>query len=87
MTEFLEMIFYDELERRQARLLNTERAKTGIDANLNSFSWDTATVYDRELVKNLFSLNFIVSHVSVLIFGPTGEKLFLQSIWLYKNKD
>jgi DNA replication protein DnaC len=78
ITEFLEMIFCDELERRQARLLNTKRAKAGIDANLSSFDWDTGTAYDRNLVKNLFSLNFISSHASVLVFGPTGVgKTFL----------
>jgi DNA replication protein DnaC len=78
ITEFLEMIFYDELERRQANLLNTKMKKAGVDLNLESFDWDTTSSYDRELVKNLFSLNFISSHASVLIFGPAGVgKTFL----------
>ena len=51
ITEFLEMIFYDELERRQSRLLNTKMKKAGVDLNLASFDWDTTTVYDRDLVK------------------------------------
>jgi DNA replication protein DnaC len=70
--ELLEMIFYDELERRGARLLNTKMKKAGVDANLGAYDWDTTTIYDRELVKNLFSLSFIEAHASVLIFGPTG---------------
>jgi hypothetical protein len=79
--EFLEMIFYDELERRQANLLNTKMKKAGVDLNLESFDWDTTSSYDRELVKNLFSLNFISSHASVLIFGLQElVKLFLQNI-------
>lgn len=70
--EFLEMIFYDELERRQARLLNTKMKKAGVDANLSVYDWETTTAYDRELTKNLFSLNFIEAHSSALIFGPAG---------------
>jgi len=76
--ELLEMIFYDELERRQARLLNTKMKKAGVDANLSIYNWDTTTIYDRELAKNLFSLNFIENHSSVLLFGPAGVgKTFL----------
>ena len=78
ITEFLEMIFYDELERRQSRLLNSKMKKAGVDLNLAGFDWDTTTVYDRDLVKNLFNLNFIESRSSVLVFGPTGAgKTFL----------
>ena len=45
--EFLEMILFDEWERRQARLLNTKMRKAGVEADLESFSWDTTTAYDR----------------------------------------
>jgi DNA replication protein DnaC len=72
ITEFLEMIFYDELERRQTRLLNSKMKKAGVEAEIGVYGWDTSTAYDRELVKNLFSLNFIEAHSSVLIFGPAG---------------
>jgi len=76
--EFLEMIFSDERERRQARLLNTKMKKAGVDANIDSYSWDTTTTYDRHLARKLFSLVFIETHSSVLIFGPTGVgKTFL----------
>jgi len=56
--EFLEMIFFDEKERRQARLLNS--------------SWDTTTQYDRQLTRKLFTLTFVENHSSVLAYGPTG---------------
>jgi DNA replication protein DnaC len=72
VVELLEMIFYDELERRQAKLLNTKMKKAGVDANLGVYDWDTTTIYDRELAKNLFSLSFLEAHISVLIFGPAG---------------
>ncbi|MHB8153951.1 MAG: ATP-binding protein [Candidatus Humimicrobiaceae bacterium] len=76
--ELLEVIFYDEWERRKARLLNTKMKKAGVDSNLYSYSWDTTTAYDRELVRRLMSLAFIESHYSVLVFGPTGVgKTFL----------
>lgn len=76
--EFLEMIFFDEREKRQARLLNSKMKKAGVDANIESYSWDSTTVYDRSLVRKLFSLAFVEAYSSVLIFGPTGVgKTFL----------
>ncbi|MCL4385170.1 MAG: ATP-binding protein [Cyanobacteria bacterium] len=77
-TEFLEMIFYDELERRQTKLLNSKMKKAGVDSELGVYDWETSTVYDREIVKGLFCLDFIASHHSVLVFGPAGVgKTFL----------
>jgi DNA replication protein DnaC len=70
--EFLEMILYDEKERRQARLLNSKMKKAGVDQDLKEYSWDTTTEYDRQLVRKLFSLAFVENHSSVLAFGPTG---------------
>ncbi len=65
-------------KRRNARLLNTKMKKAGVDYNLSSYSWDTSTIYDRELVRRLMSLSFIESRSSVLIFGPAGVgKTFL----------
>lgn len=72
LEEFLETIFYDEWERRQAKLLNMKMKKAGVDSNLASFDFDTTSVYDRDLVKRLFNLSFIESRSSVLVFGPTG---------------
>lgn len=46
--------------------------KAGVDANIESYSWDITTVYDRSLARKLFSLAFVEAHSSVLIFGPTG---------------
>ena len=43
--ELLEVIFYDEWERRKARLLNTKMKKAGVDSNLGSYSWDTTTAF------------------------------------------
>ncbi len=72
------MIFFDEREKRQAKLLNTKMKKAGVDANTHSYSWDTTTNYDRALTRKLFSLAFVEAHSSVLIFGPTGVgKTFL----------
>jgi len=69
--EFLELILSDEFERREARALNVKINKAGV-TNLTSYSWDTTTQYDRELVKKLFNLSFIEKKQSVLLFGPTG---------------
>jgi len=70
--EFLELIFSDEIERRQNRLLNLKMKKAGVDSGLGSYSWDTTTTYDRSLVRKLMTLDFIEKHSSILIFGPTG---------------
>ena len=70
--EFLEIIFFDERERRQARLLNSKMKKAGVDADIESYNWDTTTEYDRQIVRKLFSLAFIENHSSVLAFGSTG---------------
>ncbi len=70
--EFLEMILFDERERRQAKLLNTKMRKAGVDQDLKDYRWDTTTQYDRQLTRKLFSLTFVENHTSVLAFGPTG---------------
>ena len=72
ITEFLEMIFYDELERRQNKLLNSKMKKARVDADLGTYDWDTTTAYDKDLLRGLFSFNFIEEHHSVLVFGATG---------------
>lgn len=78
LEEFLELILYDEWERRQNRLLGIKMKKAGVDATLESYDWDKKIQYDRGLVKRLMGLDFIEKHVSVLIFGPTGVgKTFL----------
>jgi len=69
--EFLEMILFDEKERRQAKLLNSKMKKAGVDQDLEDYSWDTTTQYDRQLVRKLFSLAFVENHSSVLAFSPT----------------
>lgn len=69
--EFLELILSDEFERREARALNVRMNKANV-SNLTSYDWNTSTVYDREIVKKLFSLSFVEKKLSVLIFGPTG---------------
>ncbi len=76
--EFLEIIFFDEKERRQARLLNSKMKKAGVDQDIESYNWDTTTKYDRQIVRKLFSLAFVENHSSVLAYGPTGVgKTFL----------
>jgi len=72
LEEFLEMILFDERERRQARLLNTKMKKAGVDQNLEDYNWNTTTQYDRQLTRKLFSLAFVENRSSVLAYGPTG---------------
>jgi len=69
--EFLELIFSDEHERREAKALNAKMKRAGV-SGLSSYDWNTSTKYDRELAKRLFNLAFIEKHASIIIFGPTG---------------
>ena len=69
--EFLELIFSDEHERREAKALNVKMKRAGV-SGLSSYDWNTSTKYDRELAKRLFNLAFIEKHASIIIFGPTG---------------
>ena len=83
--EFLELVFSDEVERREARALNIKMNKAGV-ANLSSFDWNTTTQYDRELVKKLFNLSFIEKMQLVLLFGPTGVGNYVKFLLMERNK-
>lgn len=72
--EFLELILNDEIQRRDnanvaARLKN---AMVDLDETFERFDWDAAITFDRESLKDLFSLEFISRKENVLICGPVG---------------
>ncbi|MFI5541654.1 MULTISPECIES: ATP-binding protein [unclassified Nocardia] len=78
--DFLEMLFADEVTRRD-RASEQRRAKTAhLDPQMHLAAWDDSTTvtFDRELWAELTSLRFLADTYNVLIMGPVGVgKTFL----------
>jgi DNA replication protein DnaC len=78
--DFLEMLFADEVARRD-RQSEQRRAKAAhLDPLMQLPAWDdtTAVIFDRELWAELTSLRFLADAYNVLILGPVGVgKTFL----------
>jgi len=72
--EFLELVLQDELERRERNSLNRRMKTASLDPlqSLEAFDWDTKITVDREVLKELFSLEFIDRHENVIFCGPVG---------------
>jgi DNA replication protein DnaC len=78
--EFLELVLQDELSRRQHNSLarRMKAASVNADQTLERFDWDAGISVDREILKELFSLEFIERHENVIFCGPVGVgKTFL----------
>ncbi|MQY17926.1 ATP-binding protein [Nocardia macrotermitis] len=78
--DFLEMLFADEVARRD-RQSEQRRAKAAhLDPQMQLQAWDdsTAVSFDSELWAELTSLRFLADAYNVLIMGPVGVgKTFL----------
>jgi len=78
--EFLELVLQDELQRRERNSLNRRMKYACLDPvqSLEAFDWDAKITVDREVLKELFSLEFIDRHENVIFCGPVGVgKTFL----------
>ncbi|MFI6369203.1 ATP-binding protein [Nocardia sp. NPDC050630] len=78
--DFLEMLFADEVTRRDWAS-EQRRAKTAHQdpqTHLTAWNGSTAVTFDRELRVELTSLRFLADAYNVLIMGPAGAgKTFL----------
>jgi len=72
--EFLELILNDEIQRRQdgAVARRLAGAQVDLDETFERFDWDAQITFDRDRLKDLFSLEFISRKENVLICGPVG---------------
>jgi DNA replication protein DnaC len=80
--DFLELVLQDEVERRDHKSLEIrlQRASFDSDHTLENFDWDAPVSFDRDRVRDLFSLAFLDRHEDVLFVGPVGVgKTFLAS--------
>jgi DNA replication protein DnaC len=73
---------HDEVERRDHHnlALRLERAGFEEEQTLEGFDWDAPISFDRERVRDLFSLGFVQRQQDVIFLGPVGVgKTFLAS--------
>jgi DNA replication protein DnaC len=78
--DFLELVLQDEVERRDHKNLSLRLTRAGFEEEqtLEGFDWDAPVSFDRDRVKELFSLGFLERQEDVLFLGPVGVgKTFL----------
>jgi DNA replication protein DnaC len=80
--ESLELVLQDEVDRReQLNLqLRLQRAQFAHEQTFEGFDWNAPVTFDREWVKDQFSLAFMARKEDVIFMGPAGVgKTFLAS--------
>lgn len=78
--DLLELVLQDEIDRRDHKNLSIRLAKAGFDEEhtLEGFDWEAPVTFDRDRVRDLFSLGFVERHQDVIFLGPVGVgKTFL----------
>lgn len=78
--DFLELVLQDEVDRRDHKTLALRLARAGFEEEqtLEGFDWDAPVTFDRDRVKDLFSLGFLERQEDVIFLGPVGVgKTFL----------
>jgi DNA replication protein DnaC len=78
--DLLELVLQDEIDRRDHQNLSIRLSKAGFDEEhtLEGFDWDAPVTFDRDRVRDLFSLGFVERHQDVIFLGPVGVgKTFL----------
>lgn len=80
--DLLELILQDEIDRREQVNLNLrlEKARFEEEQTFENFDWEAPVTFDRDRVRDLFSLSFLERKEDVLFMGPVGVgKTFLAS--------
>jgi DNA replication protein DnaC len=78
--DFLELVLQDEIDRRDHKNLAQRLDRAGFEEEqtLEGFDWDAPVTFDRDRVRDLFSLGFIERQEDVIFLGPVGVgKTFL----------
>lgn len=78
--DFLELALQDEIDRRENKNLTTRLDRAGFEEahTFEDFDWDAPVTFDRDRVRDLFSLGFLERHEDILFLGPVGVgKTFL----------
>jgi DNA replication protein DnaC len=74
LDDFLELILQDEIDRREEKNLSLRLMKANFEESrtLEDFDWDAPVTFDRDRVRDLFSLGFIERAEDALFLGPVG---------------
>jgi DNA replication protein DnaC len=78
--QLLELLLQDEIDRRDHKNLTLRLDRAGFEEEqtLESFDWEAPVTFDRDRVRDLFSLGFIERQEDVVFLGPVGVgKTFL----------
>lgn len=78
--DFLELVLQDEIDRREHKGLQLRIDKAGFteEQTLEGFDWNAPVTFDRDRVKDLFSMGFLDRHEDAIFMGPVGVgKTFL----------
>lgn len=78
--DFLELVLHDEVERRDHKNLTLRLGQAGFEEEhvFEGFDWDAPVTFDRDRVRDLFSLGFLERHEDAIFMGPVGVgKTFL----------
>jgi DNA replication protein DnaC len=78
--DFLELALQDGIDRRENKNLSTRLDRAGFEEahTFEDFDWDAPVTFDRDRVRDLFSLGFLDRHEDILFLGPVGVgKTFL----------
>jgi DNA replication protein DnaC len=80
--DFLELVLQDEIERRdQVGLMSRlQKAQFEEEQIFENFDWDVKVTFDRDRVRDLFSMGFLERREDVIFMGHAGVgKTFLAS--------
>jgi DNA replication protein DnaC len=72
--DFLELALQDEIDRREGKNLSHRLERAGFDEQqtFEDFDWDVPVSFDRDRVRDLFSLSFLDRREDVIFLGPVG---------------
>jgi DNA replication protein DnaC len=72
--DFLELTLQDEIDRRDEKNLSLRLQRASFEEvrGFEDFDWEAPVTFDRDRVRDLFSLGFIERAEDVLFLGPVG---------------
>lgn len=72
--DFLELSLQDEVDRREQKSMTNRVGRAGFseDQTFEEFDWNVPVSFDRDRVRDLFSLGFLERREDVIFMGPVG---------------
>lgn len=72
--DFLELALQDEIDRREQKNMTNRVGRAGFseEQTFEDFDWDVPVSFDRDRVRDLFTLAFLEKREDVIFMGPVG---------------